>query len=266
MLRPGTKTLLLLAIALFGVAIAGCGSDDDSSGEHASFGYGEADGPARWASLDPAYEECDTGRRQSPVDLRDPAASPNPAHPEFAYETIELELENNGHSVEAVYPPGSTLELGGRVYDLSQFHFHAPSEHRIEGRSAPLEFHFVHEEQQSGGLLVLGVLVDEGRPNAAAAKLAEALPGADGEAARTAEAIDALDLLPAEPASARRWEYPGSLTTPPCSEGVEWHVFDRPVEFSRQQVEAFTDVYEGTNRPLQPLNGRTLHLTREGSG
>lgn len=243
--------IALLAAPVFG----GCGDDGGEESASAGFGYGAEDGPERWAELDPAHSACDEGRRQSPIDLVDgrPAAPPPLS---FSYQPAELRVDNNGHSLEAEYPPGSALRSGGEQYELRQFHFHAPSEHRIGGEAWPLEFHLVHESP-AGELLVLGVMVEEGRPNPAAARLVEALPEREGEGLAVDGDVDALDLLPPRPAAATRWSYPGSLTTPPCTEGVAWVVYDDPVEFSAEQIAAFTSIYEGTNRPVQPLNGRT---------
>lgn len=261
---PALAIAALLAAAAIGV---GCGGDEEGAGEgaasegtSASFGYGGDDGPARWGELDPSYRKCATGKRQSPIDLTDgrPAALPEIA---FSYEPTELEIEDNGHSLEAEYPPGSSIELDGVEYRLAQFHYHAPSEHRIDGAAAPIEFHLVHESP-GGERLVLGVMVERGQPNQAVAELLEAVPPSEGERRRVPAEVNALDLLPADPGTVGRWSYAGSLTTPPCDEGVRWHVFEDPVELSAEQIDAYTSVYEGTNRPLQPRNGRALRVTR----
>jgi carbonic anhydrase len=254
---------LAFAGALFAGAITGCGSADDgtaaestAAGTAAPFGYGSEDGPAEWASLDPAYAQCAEGKEQSPIDLTDAQASDLPRI-EISYHPSELEVENNGHSLEGLPPPGNSVEVEGTRYELDQFHFHAPSEHRSNGRALPIEFHFVNRSAD-GEPLVLGVFVQAGRENPAAAKLIESLPRTEGETLQVHGDVDLLDLLPADPAAAPRWSYDGSLTTPPCTEGVAWKVFKQPIEMSPQQIAAFTSIYDGNNRPVQPLNGREL--------
>jgi carbonic anhydrase len=250
-----------LAAALSTGALAACGSsDDEPAATHAEFAYSGSAGPAAWGSLDPAWKLCARGRRQSPIDLTGarPATLPRLA---LAYEAARLKAENNGHSVEVAYPPGSTVEIGGDRYELHQFHYHAPSEHRVAGRSLPLEFHFVNVGED-GRIAVLGVLVEAGRHNDAFAGLARALPDREGETVDVPGAVDAASLLPRRPQTAPRWSYRGSLTTPPCSQGVSWHVFRQPIQLSPDQIAAYTSVYDHTNRPVQPLNGRELVSSR----
>lgn len=181
-----------------------------------------------------------------------------PPAPEVSYGSAPLELENNGHSVEAAVEPGNTVSLDGQEYGLTQFHVHAPSEHTLGGESLPLELHFVNQTED-GSAAALGVLVREGETNPAYDALVEALPAVEGETAEVG-AIDLLDLLPEDPAGTERWSYEGSLTTPPCTEGVAWAVSAEPIEMSADQIAAFTDIYDGTNRPLQPLGDRELVL------
>ncbi len=242
--------------------LAGCGGGDEGqpadtpAEKPAAFGYSGANGPSHWASLDPAYKECSAGRRQSPIDLKDAKRTALPKI-DFAYRPAEVKLENNGHSVEAEPAPSSKIEIAGTEYALKQFHFHAPSEHRLDGRALPLEFHFVHEAD-GGGLVVLGVLVEEGRSNPAFSRLVDALPREEGERLSTEGKVSTLNLLPEAAGTASRWSYGGSLTTPPCTEGVRWEVFEDPIEMSRAQIDRYTAVYSDTNRPVQPLNGRRL--------
>jgi carbonic anhydrase len=219
--------------------------------------YSGATGPEHWGSIDPAYKLCSQGDQQSPIDLRDGERA-SPPKLTVGYSTSSLELGNNGHSVEALPEPQGGIELGGDQYDLIQFHFHAPSEHTIDGRSLPLELHFVNEAQD-GSLAVLGVMAIEGAANPAYDKLIGALPGSEGETA-SVDGVDVAALLPADAANAQRWFYNGSLTTPPCSEGVSWIVFAKPIELSAEQIAAFTDLYDHNNRPVHPLGSRSLAL------
>ena len=250
-----------LAAVLAAVVFAGCGGDNGQETEKpAPFGYSGKDGPSHWGSLDPSYGLCSEGRKQSPIDLThaQPSALPR-IH--FAYEPAEVEVENNGHSLEVVYPPGSSIQLDGTEYELKQFHYHAPSEHEVNGHSLPMEFHFVNESDD-GAVAVIGVLVEKGQPNPAVSKLVRALPKEEGETLPVSGELNPLDLLPPDPVSAARWSYEGSFTTPPCTEGVRWSVFKRPIELSAPQIAAFIGVYDHNNRPVQPLNGRELLVSR----
>jgi carbonic anhydrase len=175
----------------------------------------------------------------------------------FSYEPAEVEVENNGHSLEASYPQGSSIEIDDTEYRLEQFHFHSPSEHEVNGRSLPMEFHFVNRAGDDE-VAVIGVLVTEGESHPTIAELAPALPGEEGETLPTEGEIDALELLPPDPESSPRWSYEGSFTTPPCTEGVRWNVFKRPMELSASQIASLREFYDGNNRPVQPLGGREL--------
>jgi carbonic anhydrase len=250
--------LLLCAavVALATVPAMGCGGEDDEEPAAPEFGYTDDIGPSNWGQLDPSYRACSEGRSQSPVDLGGarPAALP-PMR--IAYQPAEVEVENNGHSVEVAYPPGSHVETGGTIYKLEQFHYHAPSEHEASGRSFPMELHFVNESDD-GKVLVIGVMVREGEAHPDLAGLVDALPADVGGVEPVPGELNAADLLPPNPEPEAEWSYEGSFTTPPCTEGVSWRIFMEPIELSAAQLRAFTRIYRGNNRPLQPLNGRRV--------
>lgn len=265
------RLAVLLAGALAVGLLAGCGDDDDTTTDEAvteeeqaeaaasEYSYSGATGPENWGSLDPSYAACSNGKRQSPIDLKDGVPASEPTL-EISYEPAQdPEVENNGHSVEVTYPEGSSITLDGTEYALAQFHFHAPSEHEIDGTSYPLELHFVNADAEEN-LAVLGVMVAEGAENPAYAPLVDALPTKEGETTHVSGELNAAAMLPANPDAAERWSYDGSLTTPPCSEGVRWTVFAEPIELSKEQIAAFEAAYDHNNRPLQPLNGRELLL------
>jgi carbonic anhydrase len=266
--RP--RILALAGILAVGV-LTGCGDDDDNTNantrteqqaaEPPHFSYSGGTGPARWGEIDPSYAECSAGKSQSPIDLTNGQPSSEPTL-EVSYEPAAIELENNGHSVQGDYPAGSSITLAGTEYDLVQFHFHSPAEHEIGGRAFPLEFHFVNEAED-GTHAVLGVMATEGAENPAFSELVAALPPKEGETAEVDGEVNAADLLPPDPTSAPRWSYEGSLTTPPCTEGVKWTVFDQPIELSTDQIATHMAVFDGNNRPLQPLNGRGVLLVEE---
>jgi carbonic anhydrase len=166
---------------------------------------------------------------------------------------------NNGHTIQINYSEGDTLAIGGKAYQLVQYHFHAPSEHTIDGRHFPMEMHMVHKAAD-GQLAVIGVLIDEGRHNTAFDPVWGSLPKEKGvETHLTAVSVDVDQLLPK---ARTTYRYEGSLTTPPCSEGVAWLVMTTPISLSVEQIGQFTAIVKANNRPVQPLNGRTVVTDR----
>lgn len=217
------------------------------------WGYEGAHGPEHWGSLDPAFAVCSNGREQSPIDLT--GAEPRPlSEIGFDYAPSPICIVNNGHSIQVDYQAGSGIVLDGTRYELVQFHFHHRSEHTVDGADFPLEMHLVHAGAD-GALAVVGIFLEEGGTNEALAPVFGQMPGEAGPAAVVPGTVDAAALLPERRTT---WRYPGSLTTPPCSEGVSWLVMTEPVTASRGQVEAFRAIFPVNNRPVQPLNGRRL--------
>ncbi len=210
-------------------------------------------GPAAWGSLDPAFAACSTGRLQSPIDLRGARAADDAERIRARYTPTALTVENNGHTVEAVPEEEQTLRIGSKRFNLLQFHVHTPSEHAVRGRRSPLELHFVHQADD-GERAVLGVLVRRGERNESFAELGR-LPRAEGQEVEVEERVDLRGLMPARLTAFR---YSGSLTTPPCSEGIRWNVVDTPIEMSRRQLRRVRSITGLSARPLQPRNGRPL--------
>ena len=217
------------------------------------WGYEGELGPDRWGSLDPGFAACTRGREQSPIDL---TGAERRALSEigFEYAPSPISILNDGHTIQVNYAPGSGIVLDGTRYELVQFHFHHRSEHTVEGGDFPLELHLVHADA-GGALAVIGVFLAEGAANEALAPVWRYLPAAAGPTALVAGTVDANALLPERRTT---WRYRGSLTTPPCSEGVSWLVMTEPVTASREQIEAFRALVPVNNRPVQPLNGRRL--------
>ena len=220
-------------------------------------------GPSRWSALSPAFAACGEGRSQSPIDIVNPARGETPAL-KTQFPRAELRIAhhehiadgiNNGHTIQINYAGGDTLAIGDAAYQLAQYHFHGPSEHTVAGKHFPMEMHFVHKSA-GGQLAVVAVLIGEGAHNAAFEPVWANLPSAKGvETHYPAVKVDVDALLPTARTSYR---YDGSLTTPPCSEGVKWIVMTTPIELSKDQIGAFTSLIHDNNRPLQPLNGRTV--------
>ena len=220
-------------------------------------------GPAGWGDL-PGDEPCKLGKAQSPIALADTgygaAAAAKEPMLSFDYKPSKLSMINNGHTVQVNYEKGSSVTEGGATYTLAQFHAHAPSEHTLDGNTFPLEIHLVHLDAAGKPGLVVGVFVKQGAENAALAAAFRALPGKKDESSEPAGAtVDASGVLPA---SRAHFAYDGSLTTPACTEGVRWRVMRDPIEMSSAQIEAFRGLphLAHTNRPLQPLNARSVLL------
>lgn len=217
-----------------------------------AWSYAGATGPAQWGALAPAWNACATGARQSPINIagRAPNAGALLAHDHNA---APATLRNTGHTIQADVAGGGSVRVDSGTYGLVQLHFHAPSEHTVNGANAPLEMHLVHRDS-AGRLAVIGVLFREGAANAAYAPLLSGLPARAGESRQLAQ----LDVPALLPATLDHWRYEGSLTTPPCAEGVRWIVLSTPVTISAEQVRAFTALYAGSNRPVQPMGARTF--------
>jgi len=221
----------------------------------AHWSYTGEGGPGHWAELSADYESCGAGRNQSPVDLG-AAVEAQAADVTFHYAATPLKVTNNGHSIQVDYAPGSYIELDGHRYDLKQFHFHSPSEHEVDGHSFPMEGHLVHADED-GNLAVIGVFFESGGENDTIRSVWQHLPARAGESAEVdGEQVDVAGLLPEDRAA---WRYNGSLTTPPCSEGVSWLVMKAPVRVSAQRIAQFHDLMGvDNNRPVQPLNARVV--------
>ena len=219
----------------------------------AHWGYEGAQAPEHWGSLDPGFAVCSDGREQSPIDL---TGAERAALSEivFEYAPSPISILNTGHSIRVDYQAGSGIVLDGTRYGLVQFHFHHRSEHTVDGADFPLELHLVHAHAD-GAHAVVGVFLAEGEANKALAPVWRGLPTEAGPAAVIEGTVDANALLPERRTT---WRYRGSLTTPPCSEGVSWLMMTEPVTASREQIEAFAALFLVNNRPVQPLNGRRL--------
>jgi carbonic anhydrase len=216
---------------------------------------GHADA-AHWAELDEGFKTCKLGKAQSPIDIVTKKAEKSAdARPiAFAYTAGAAEIVNNGHTVQVNLPAGGAVSLAGTEYKLLQFHFHTPSEEKIDGKNYPLVAHLVHRDAQ-GQLAVVGVLFKLGRENAALKPVFAQLPAREGEARTLDAGFDATQLLPK---THGYYAFSGSLTTPPCSEEVRWQVLKTPVELSSAQLASFRKLYPMNARPVQPLNGRKV--------
>eukprot|EP01034_Spumella_vulgaris_P031675 gene31675-39126_t len=234
-------------------ALMACIGHTAFAADASHWGYTGAEGPDQWAKLSPDNYACN-GKNQSPVDLKGSIhAALKPL--KMDYKAGGNEVLNNGHTLQVGFTPGSALWLDGERFELKQYHFHAPSENLIGGVSYPLEVHLVHADKD-GNLAVVAVMFKEGAENKALAALWPQLPKEAGVKTALSTPLSAAALLPAKHAYYR---FSGSLTTPPCSEGVRWLVMKNPVTVSKAQVAEFAEViHHPNNRPVQALNGRPV--------
>ncbi|MCC5047669.1 carbonic anhydrase [Xanthomonas campestris] len=220
------------------------------------WGYTGPEGAEHWAELAKENALCGNGQQNSPIDLKD-AIDATLGKLKLDYGAVPLVVRNTGHSIQLDLHAGGTMRVGGKQYDALQLHFHHPSEHLLKGRRFPMEAHIVHQGPD-GTLGVLAIFFETGKANPAFQRVLDAMPSDKNQTRQVADAlVRASDFLP--PANQRSfYRYEGSLTTPPCSETVDWVVLSQPVQVSREQINAFERVYPFNARPLQPLDRRFL--------
>jgi carbonic anhydrase len=222
-----------------------------------SWSYTGKTGPSHWGSLDTAYAACADGTAQSPINIGK-TVSKDLTNLKFNYVASEAGIFNNGHTVEAE-PLGTVANnvvIDGTTYPFAQFHFHAPSEHEVNGLHYPVEAHFVHKTAD-GKIAVVGVFIKAGAENEAWKTFTDKINAATADPEATTVELEWAKLLPKDRQTVR---YNGSLTTPGCAEGVKWNVFTHPITMSQAQINEFLEAYSGNNRPVQPLNSRKVVL------
>lgn len=221
------------------------------AGDEARWDYLGKHGPDHWGTLDKSYSTCSAGSQQSPVNLTGAIEAELPS---LAIDwKTGGKMANTGHTIQ-IEAAGGTLRRGDETYELLQYHVHAPSEHQVDGKSFPLEIHFVHKHPKTGALGVLGVFVTPGANHAAFGKLAAAFPLKAGEHVAVSD-LNPADFLPSKLAY---WAYEGSLTTPPCNEIVDWMVAAQPIEADKADIEKFTAIYAMNARPVLAANRRFI--------
>ncbi|MDX8394211.1 MAG: carbonic anhydrase family protein [Mariprofundales bacterium] len=242
-------------------AHAAADAEHDSATEHhhaPHFTYDGDNGPANWGTLSEDWAACSgTGNTQSPVDIVTANIAANSAAVALVtdYKDASLNVKNNGHSITVSYPAGSSLIIGDSSYELLQFHFHAASEHTIDGQHSDLVAHLVHKNAE-GKLAVIAVLLNEGDANTAIDAVWSNMPKDVGtENSPEGVSINAATLLPTDMSY---YHYNGSLTTPPCSEIVSWYVLKNAVTVSKEQIAAFRVLYSDNVRPVQGLHERNI--------
>jgi len=215
------------------------------------WGYEGAHGPAHWGDLNADSKVCSIGSQQSPVDVGDTIRAQLPPL-RIAWSRKADTIVNNGHTIQVNFGEGSSLTVGNEQFTLVQFHFHRPSEHKLGGKSYPMEVHFVHRHA-SGKLAVVGVLMTAGRANPSFNKVVATMPPKEGPAVPAGPGIDPNRFLPARRTYFR---YEGSLTTPACDETVNWLLLTQPMPAAEADIDAFAKLYANNARPVQKLDRR----------
>jgi carbonic anhydrase len=253
--RRHTKTIFLV-IGILLSFFSGTLQAQESKLHH--WAYTGEGGAEHWGKLDPAYATCSTGHTQSPIDIKN-AKKGDLEELKLEYKAVPLSIIDNGHTIQVNYAAGSTLTVGGKSYTLKQFHFHHPSEERINGQGYDMVAHLVHADAE-GHYAVVAVLLKKGAANALLETVWKNIPAEKEKASEVAGvSINVKDLLPTDHGY---YTFAGSLTTPPCTEGVTWYVLKKPVTLSGDQVAAFAKIYAMNARPIQPVNNRELLETK----
>lgn len=210
-------------------------------------------GPEHWGELTPEFRTCQLGLEQTPIDLTG-SVKGSLTSVDLRYQPTKFRVKNNGHTIQADADDGSFVTIDNQRFSLKQFHFHHRSEHLVEGKSLDMELHFVNVSAEKS-IAVVGVFIKAGAPNAALQKVLDLMPtSAEGEARDLAQ-FDPTELIP----RARSfYRYMGSLTTPPCSEGLTWTIFREPIDASVDQIRAFAALFPNNARPVQRRNRRFI--------
>ena len=245
---------LFAGFALCPLCASAAFGEENHAGTHWS--YEGANGPDEWGSLDAANGVCSTGTQQSPVDLAEPISARQPAL-KIRWAKRPQTIVNNGHTIQLDLTDGGSLNVGDRSYVLRQFHFHHPSEHLVHGKAFAMEAHFVHTAAD-GGLAVISVFMAPGRANTVFHKIVSTMATKEGPPIPADPAIDPNGLLPAQ---RTYYHYQGSLTTPPCSETVDWLVFNEPIGVAADDIARFANLYPMNARPAQKPNRRFLLIS-----
>ena len=210
-------------------------------------------GPANWARINPDWAACGSGARQSPIDIRD-GIKLDLEPIVFDYQPSSFTVIDNGHTIEVTLGTGNFITIMNRRYELQQFHFHRPSEERINGKSFDMSVHLVHRDG-AGRQAVVALLLERGIAQNTIQAVWNNLPLEKNEIVRPSTELDASDLLPLQ---REYFIYMGSMATPPCSEGVLWMVMKQPVQAAPAQMALFSRLYPYNARPTQPSSGRII--------
>lgn len=253
---------MLVLTALFASTGPAQDSDHYVSSWKTPWDYEGPRGADHWSALDPDYALCNVGKEQSPIDIRDTQKAQLPTlRFEYKREAVKY-VTNNGYTIRVNYHDapgtGNFLFVGGKRYQLMQFHFHRPSEEYVHGRQYAMVLHLMHKADD-GEVAGVAVLLKTGSANPLIEQLWKHMPKAEGQQEAGGLEVDPADMLPHDTGY---YMYTGSVTAPPCTEGVKWFVLKTPVDVSTEQIKAFAALYPHDVRPLQPLNGRIVRESR----
>ncbi|MCX8737758.1 carbonic anhydrase [Gilliamella sp. wkB292] len=226
-----------------------------AAAEHSShWGYEGEDKPENWGKLSPEFSTCENGKNQSPINIEHVFKTHHDKL-KLVFKPGKQEIINNGHTIQVNVGEGNTLQIDNEVFTLQQFHFHAPSENEIKGKQFPMEAHFVYKNK-NGELAVVALMFNKGKTNPELAKAWQQIPTEVEATATLTQPVDIKALLPNR---LDFYRFSGSLTTPPCTEGVRWIVLEQESSVSTEQIEKFHSImHHDNNRPVQPLNGRVI--------
>jgi carbonic anhydrase len=248
-------------LAHLAVALSICGlhaASAQQASPTADWGYYGKKGPSNWGHLDPSYSACSHGKEQSPIDIRNAKVDKALQPIEFHYLSGPVTLVNTGHTVRINVTPGSYLLFNGNRYDLVEFHFHHPAEDLVKGKLSDMVIDLVHKNA-AGQLAIVAVRLNEGKVNGSLAALWPSLPANAGATASIESNFNPLGLLPTDRSY---WSYMGSITVPPCTEGVRWLFMQEPTELAQDQLQAFARLYPDNARPLQSSRGRKISASQ----
>jgi carbonic anhydrase len=253
--RSALGSIAACACCFSGLASAGA---EKSAGTHGKgsphWGYEGAGGPENWGKLSPEFKTCQIGMEQTPIDLNGGVKAQFDKPFSLDYKAVGGKIVNNGHTIQVNMDKGCSCTIESTSYDLVQFHLHHPSEHLVSGKPLQMELHLVHKAA-SGAIAVIGVFFQEGTANALLAPVFDGMPQAAGDEKPLPASLDPSGVFPR---ARGYYRYMGSLTTPPCSEGLTWTVFKTPAEASREQIAKFAALFPNNARPVQNRNRRFL--------
>ena len=223
--------------------------------EHTShWGYKGQEKPENWGKLSPEYSTCENGKNQSPINI-DHVLKTQHENLTFSFETGKQEIVNNGHTIQVNVTGNNQLILDEQIFTLQQFHFHTPSENTIKGKHYPMEAHFVYKNK-AGELTVVALMFNSGEANSEIEKAWQQMPTEVNNKTILNKTVDINTLFPK---TLDYYRFSGSLTTPPCTEGVRWIVLEQAATASDEQIQKFHSImHHDNNRPVQPLNGRVI--------
>ncbi|MCF6205172.1 MAG: carbonic anhydrase family protein [Methylococcaceae bacterium] len=243
-----------LSLLTLTILATGCATTTQHTSHNKHWSYTGHEGPEYWGALDPKNSACDKGVNQSPINLTGFIES-DLSPLKLEYSLGGHEILNNGHTIQVNYQAGNKLGVNGHFYELKQFHFHSPSENHINGKSYPMEMHLVHADTE-GNLAVVAVVFEEGSRNETLKEIWNTMPEVAGNKRVLPSIVSVNGLLPS---NRDYYRFNGSLTTPPCTEGVLWLVMKQPVTITKEQINQFTGVmYQPNNRPVQSINARPV--------